>query len=283
MDEHDGHQLFEYRPGRWAKLEALTGAFLGLATLEEIREWFRKQEERFKQPFGTPQLPTPAPEPAGTGSGQGGREPDTPPNPTIPKTPDPEPVQPAPQPEAPSPSPAPEPEPALLPEPEPTPEPTPAPEPEPNPEPTPAPEPEPPPAPSSPTPGDAGPAYPLPRRYRITSNFRAHQNRKPPSTAPGIDLACPMGTEVRAWAKGTVIRCRWTTAGGRSIWLQHGGQFKTYYAHLNATHVVEGETVLAGQRIGDSGNTGNSTGPHLHFSITRNGQWVDPEKFFLPE
>lgn len=279
MEEHDGHQLFEYRPGRWAKLEALTGKFLGLATLQEIREWFRQQEERFKQPFGEPQGQTPTPAPTGHGNGQGGRPPDTPPNPTIPQALRPEPAQPVPQPEAPSPAPTPEPTPA--PEPEPPPEPTPEPEPEPAPQPEP--EPEPAPAPSSPTPGDAGPAYPLPRRYRITSNFRDHQNRKPPSTAPGIDLACPIGTEVRAWAKGTVLRCRWTAAGGRSIWLQHGGGFKSYYAHLNAIHVTEGETVLAGQRIGDSGNTGNSTGPHLHFSIVRDGKWVDPEKFFLPE
>lgn len=288
----DEHQLFEYRPGRWAKLEALTGAFLELATIQEIREWLRKQEERFKQPFGAPQGQTPTsqpstPNPSGNGGEQGKTEPEAPivqADPSAPQEPEPkpqaepltpDPTQPAVEPETPEPSltPEPTPEPSANPEPEPALEPAPAPEPTP----------EPAPAPSSPTPGNAGPVYPLPRRYRISSSFRAHKNRKPPSTAPGIDLACPMGTEVRAWTKGTVIRSRWTTAGGRSIWLQHGGDFKTYYAHLNAIHVAEGEAVLAGQRIGESGNTGNSTGPHLHFSIVRNGEWVDPEKYFLPE
>ena len=84
---------------------------------------------------------------------------------------------------------------------------------------------------------------------------------------------------MRAWARGKVIRSRWSDGGGRCLWLQHGGGIKTYYAHLNAAFVLEGEVVSAGQKIGESGTTGSSTGPHLHFSVVKDGKYVDPEPF----
>jgi murein DD-endopeptidase MepM/ murein hydrolase activator NlpD len=119
----------------------------------------------------------------------------------------------------------------------------------------------------------------LKRRYYITSSFQAHRNRTPPSKSPGIDLACPPGTDVRAWAGGKVARSRWSQGGGRSLWIHHGRGLQTYYAHLSCVHVLEGETVKAGQKIGESGNSGNTTGPHLHFSVIKKRQYVDPEEF----
>jgi len=67
------------------------------------------------------------------------------------------------------------------------------------------------------------------------------------------------------------------------LWIQHGRGFKTYYAHLNCVYVLEGETVQVGQKIGESGTTGHSTGPHLHFSVIRKGKYVDPERFLVFE
>jgi murein DD-endopeptidase MepM/ murein hydrolase activator NlpD len=140
------------------------------------------------------------------------------------------------------------------------------------------------PKPVEPTkPQSQGPVRPLSGRRRITSTFASHRNRKPPSTAPGIDFACPTGTEIRAWAAGRVVRSRWSSGGGRSLWIDHGYGIRTYYAHLNSLWVLEGETVAAGQKIGESGNTGHTTGPHLHFSVTHNGRYVDPAKYLPPE
>lgn len=124
---------------------------------------------------------------------------------------------------------------------------------------------------------------PLPGHRRVTSTFKDHRSRRPPSTAPGIDLACPRGTEVRAWAAGKVIRACRSEAGGLSVWILHDGGIRTYYAHLRAVSVREGETVAAGQKIAESGNTGHSTGPHLHFAMVRNGAYVDPAPYLPAE
>jgi murein DD-endopeptidase MepM/ murein hydrolase activator NlpD len=145
-------------------------------------------------------------------------------------------------------------------------------------------EPDPEPVPEEPDPRpQQGPVPPLGNHYRITSTFADHQNRTPPSTAPGLDFACPMGTAVRAWDAGRVIRSRWSNGGGRSLWIQHGKGIRTYYAHLNAVWVLEGEKVAPAQKIGESGTTGHSTGPHLHFSVTHGGSYVDPSRYLPPQ
>lgn len=288
------YEMVEYRPGRWAKIDASTGRFLGPAQPEEVHAW----QNQIDTSPGLPRLPEgaewrlsgdtlsgaqPGPlafnvQPPAPGEGAPPTQPQQPVVWTAldepgPQEPAPEPVtDPAPQP------PVPEKEPA-----DPAPQQPDGGEPAPTPAP-PQPAPEKKAAPQKPTPKpskaeEAGTGYPLAKRYRISSNFRAHQTRKPPSTAPGIDLACPRGTEVRAWAKGNVLRSRWSDGGGRSLWLQHEGGVKTYYAHLNAAFVLEGEIVSAGQKIGESGNTGRTTGPHLHFSVVKGGKYVDPEKF----
>jgi murein DD-endopeptidase MepM/ murein hydrolase activator NlpD len=144
--------------------------------------------------------------------------------------------------------------------------------------------PEPKPRPVEPSqPDGRGSVRPLTIPCRVTSTFTGHRNRTPPSTAPGIDLACKEGTEVRAWAAGRVIRSRWSDAGGRSLWILHDDGFRTYYAHLSSVSVLEGETVVAGQKIAESGDTGHTTGPHLHFSVVRNGQYVDPAGYLPAE
>jgi murein DD-endopeptidase MepM/ murein hydrolase activator NlpD len=94
---------------------------------------------------------------------------------------------------------------------------------------------------------------------------------------PGIDLAIPAGSKVYAADGGTVVYAGWNPAGyGNLIVLDHGNGWRTYYAHLSQINVECGEWVPRGSIIGASGNTGNSTGPHLHFEMLRYGIPVNP-------
>lgn len=89
----------------------------------------------------------------------------------------------------------------------------------------------------------------------------------------GVDLAAPVGTPVRAAAQGTVILSKlgaWNGGYGNYIVIQHPNGTQTLYAHLSAIYVQQGQSVEQGATIGALGNTGKSTGPHLHFEI-RNG------------
>jgi murein DD-endopeptidase MepM/ murein hydrolase activator NlpD len=93
----------------------------------------------------------------------------------------------------------------------------------------------------------------------------------------GIDLAIPAGSKVYAADGGTVIYAGWNPAGyGNLIVLDHGNGWRTYYAHLSQINVECGEWVPRGSIIAASGNTGNSTGPHLHFEMLRYGVPVNP-------
>ncbi len=110
---------------------------------------------------------------------------------------------------------------------------------------------------------------PIWRRYTITQDFTwAHG---------GIDLAVPEGTPVYAAGGGTVIFSGWSTWGyGYTVVLAHGGSL-TLYGHLNGSFVSCGEVVEAGQNIAVTGNSGRSSGPHLHFEIRgSNGAPVNP-------
>ena len=94
----------------------------------------------------------------------------------------------------------------------------------------------------------------------------------------GIDYGCPMGTEILASEDGTVQAVANLDAGyGKYIKLNHAEGYSSYYAHLSQNNVRQGQTVKKGQVIGLSGNSGNSTGPHLHFEIRKNGLQIDPK------
>ncbi len=81
----------------------------------------------------------------------------------------------------------------------------------------------------------------------------------------GDDYACATGTSVRATASGTVINANWGADYGTHIVLEYPGGVRALYAHLSKKSVSAGQKVQAGQEIGKSGNTGRSTGPHLHY------------------
>ena len=92
----------------------------------------------------------------------------------------------------------------------------------------------------------------------------------------GIDIANELGAPVVAAAAGQVIWAGVKGGYGYTIIISHGNGYTTLYGHLNDFFVARGQQVRRGQRIGSVGNTGNSTGPHLHFEILVNGEPVDP-------
>ncbi|WP_055553692.1 transglycosylase family protein [Streptomyces sp. NBRC 110028] len=101
----------------------------------------------------------------------------------------------------------------------------------------------------------------------------------------GVDYAVPVGTPVHAVAPGTVVAAGWAGAFGCQVIIRHAEGLYTQYAHLSALTVRSGQTVEAGRRIARSGNTGNTTGPHLHFEVrttSRYGSDVDPLDHLRP-
>lgn len=92
----------------------------------------------------------------------------------------------------------------------------------------------------------------------------------------GIDLAAAAGTPVVATAAGVARVIESATGFGLHVVLDHGGGLQSLYGHLSAVDVVDGQPVSAGQLIGAVGSSGNSSGPHLHFEIDRNGIAEDP-------
>ncbi|MBF8435909.1 M23 family metallopeptidase [Halanaerobiaceae bacterium Z-7014] len=92
----------------------------------------------------------------------------------------------------------------------------------------------------------------------------------------GKDYAVPIGTPVKAAGGGRVVYVGWSSGYGNTVILQHQEGMRTLYAHLNSFNVSSGQRVNRGQVIARSGNTGRSTGPHLHFEVRVNGRPVDP-------
>lgn len=129
-----------------------------------------------------------------------------------------------------------------------------------------------------------GELFIYPTQGRLTSSFGY---RKDPFTGlsrmhNGIDLANKTGTPVRSAMDGKVVTVGFSSVFGKYIILQHQESYQTLYAHLSKTRVTDGENILQGQIIGDMGNTGRSTGPHLHFSIYYKQKPVNPLSF-LPK
>jgi murein DD-endopeptidase MepM/ murein hydrolase activator NlpD len=106
----------------------------------------------------------------------------------------------------------------------------------------------------------------------ISSGFGARWGR----LHAGVDIPLPNGTPLRAADSGRVAIAGWTGGYGNYTCIQHGGPMSTCYAHQTSIGVSVGQNVSQGQVIGQSGNTGNSTGPHLHFEVRINGSPVDP-------
>jgi len=98
----------------------------------------------------------------------------------------------------------------------------------------------------------------------------------PAESHPGIDIAVPTGTAVRAAAAGVVAHAGTDPAYGLFVLLRHIDGYETMYGHASRLVVREGDSVVAGQVIALSGSSGRSTAPHLHFEIRREGKSLDP-------
>lgn len=92
----------------------------------------------------------------------------------------------------------------------------------------------------------------------------------------GLDFGVPVGTPVAATMDGKVIYAGWNNQGYGNLVIVENGGYKTYYAHLSSIPIAVGDSVTAGATIGLSGNTGNSTGPHLHYEIRKDNLAIDP-------
>lgn len=101
----------------------------------------------------------------------------------------------------------------------------------------------------------------------------------------GVDYAAATGTPIIAVADGIVSRQGWQTAYGNRIELKHGDRYGTQYSHMSAyvTGLSVGDAVKQGEVVGYVGSTGYSTGPHVHYSVTDRGNYVNPEKIDVPD
>lgn len=96
----------------------------------------------------------------------------------------------------------------------------------------------------------------------------------------GVDTGIKTGTPVKSSMDGKVVFAGWNVEGYGNLVVVENGQYKTYYAHLSDFSVKEGDLISAGTVVGKSGNTGNSTGPHLHYEVRINNKAVDPSRFY---
>jgi len=117
------------------------------------------------------------------------------------------------------------------------------------------------------------------RNYRNTAFFGQAGGSWSSGHHTGLDFAAATGTPVFAALAGKVVEAGWGGAYGNHIIVRHDNGVETLYAHLNSTAVAKGDRVLRGQRIGAVGSTGNSSGPHLHFEVIKNGTQRDPAAF----
>jgi hypothetical protein len=126
--------------------------------------------------------------------------------------------------------------------------------------------------------------YPLPPNSIVTQTFAEHERRRELNGWThyngGIDWACPTGTRIKAAQDGVVTVVRSDATGyGTHVRIEHkegNTKYITIYGHLMDAGVSIGDKVKAGEVIGKSDNTGNSTGPHLHFELRKGGQAIDP-------
>jgi len=118
-------------------------------------------------------------------------------------------------------------------------------------------------------------------QYRLTSGFgkRVDPINRRPAFHYGLDFAASVKTAIYAPAQGKVTYAGWKGSYGRFVEIDHGFGLKTRYGHLHSINVKKGQKVSFRDRIARLGNSGRSTGPHLHYEVTLNGRPINPKKF----
>lgn len=119
---------------------------------------------------------------------------------------------------------------------------------------------------------------PVQGKYRLTSLFgpRMDPFTGARSNHTGIDMACPTGTPIVASSTGTVVFTGVSPVFGNYVIIRHSNGYQSLYGHMSKILAHKGQWVSQGTRIGLAGSTGYSTGPHLHFTVYKNGKLVDP-------
>ena len=105
------------------------------------------------------------------------------------------------------------------------------------------------------------------RDHPVSGDFRFHK---------GVDLGAVSGTDIVAFAGGTVAYTGRNDTCGLYFRLDHGNGVSTFYCHCSELKILDGQTVETGQVVAKVGQTGNATGPHLHFAVIKDGVYLDP-------
>lgn len=119
-------------------------------------------------------------------------------------------------------------------------------------------------------------SWPVPATKKVSSSFGKRAGRH----HDGIDIPSSNGSHIIASADGKVTFSGWMRGYGRIVVIKHSHNFNTVYAHNSKNYAKKGEKVSKGQVIAQVGNSGKSTGPHLHFEIRKSNKVVNPMKFF---
>ena len=119
---------------------------------------------------------------------------------------------------------------------------------------------------------------PIQENYTLSARYGQRGGIWSAGWHTGLDFRVKSGTSVVAAANGTVIASGWGGAYGYRIEIDHGNGYVTAYNHLSKIEISGGE-VAAGQEIGKTGTSGNTTGPHLHFEVTKDGEFMNPSSW----
>ncbi|MBP9642967.1 MAG: peptidoglycan DD-metalloendopeptidase family protein [Budvicia sp.] len=121
--------------------------------------------------------------------------------------------------------------------------------------------------------------YPTAQPFKVTSEFnptRVNPVTRKVTPHEGIDFSMPIGSAVVSTGAGEVVIAKFSRSAGNYIVIKHGDNYKTQYMHLSKLLVKQGQKIKRGQKIALSGNTGRSTGPHLHYELLVNNKAVNP-------
>lgn len=120
--------------------------------------------------------------------------------------------------------------------------------------------------------------WPCPSYTRISSEYgwRPHPTLGVTKFHNGVDMAAPKGSDILAAFSGEVVAATYNSTMGNYVLMNHGNGYYTIYMHASKLCVTPGEVIVEGEKIAEVGSTGRSTGPHLHFGVRKNGEYVNP-------